>query len=43
MRSPPQRMMAATKKKRAPRPTTDASTNGSSAIDSTPAAMVNTL
>ena len=43
MRSPPQAIRPATRKKRAPRPINEASVNGSRAIDATPAAIVNTL
>lgn len=38
-----QRISPATKKKRAPRPTSDAAANGSSGMAKVPAAMVNTL
>ena len=43
MRAPPQAISPATRKKRAPRPISEASVNGSRAIERAPAAMVNTL
>ena len=43
MRAPPHAIRPATKKKRMPRPTIEASVKGKMAIDNAPAAIVNTL
>lgn len=43
MRAPPQRIKPATRKKREPRPTSEASVKGSRAIERVPAAIVKAL